>query len=92
MQYLRQTELFPPFPFPPVTYIDPSGTRVTTERSYLTPEVLKRPNLKVAIHATVTQILFSTKGELKRAVGVEFAREKVGPRYRVRAKQHIVLT
>lgn len=75
-----------------VTYIDPSGKRVTTETAYLTPEVLKRPNLKVAIHAHVTRILFTTHGGRKRAVGVEFARGQGGPLYRVRAKREVVLS
>lgn len=75
-----------------MTYIDSSGTRVTTESAYLTPDVLKRPNLKVAIRARVTRILFDTTGGSKTAVGVEFARDRGGPRYRVRAKQQVVLS
>lgn len=76
-----------------MTYINSSGKRVTTETSYLTPDVLKRPNLKVAVRAFVTRILFDTTGDSKKAVGVEFAQEKEkgGPRYRVRAKQQIIL-
>jgi choline dehydrogenase-like flavoprotein len=77
--------------FYPVTYISSSGKRVTTETAYLTPDVLKRPNLKVAVHAQVTRILFDTTGGSKKAVGVEFSREKGGPLYRVRAKQQVIL-
>jgi len=75
-----------------VTYIDSSGTRVNAETAYLTPDVLKRPNLKVAIHAHVTRILFTTRGGRKRAAGVEFAKDRNGPRYRVRAKHEVVLS
>ncbi|KAG8966798.1 hypothetical protein FRC03_011321 [Tulasnella sp. 419] len=56
------------------TYIDSRGRRVTVESSYLTPDVLSRPNLKVAIGAHVKRIRFeedSTRGT-KRAIGVEF--------------------
>ncbi|KAF8531934.1 alcohol oxidase [Gautieria morchelliformis] len=74
-----------------LTYINSSGTRVTTQSAYLSPEVMKRPNLKVAVHATVARILVEAIGESKKAVGVEFAREKDGPRCRVRATQQVVL-
>ncbi|KAF8523221.1 alcohol oxidase [Gautieria morchelliformis] len=75
-----------------LTYIDLSGTRVSAETAYLTPEVLKRPNLKVAIHSQATRIIFSTRGGSKRAVGVEFVKAKGGSRYRVRARQEVVLS
>ncbi|KAF8582803.1 GMC oxidoreductase [Ramaria rubella] len=84
-----------------MTYIDPTGTRVNTETAYLTPTVLRRPNLDVAIHAQVTRILFDTDTDTRRpsdgnavprAVGVEFAREKGGIRYTVRAKREVILS
>ena len=74
-----------------MTYIDDKGRRVTTESSYLTPEVLSRPNLKVAVYAHVTRILFDTTGDVKKAVGVEFSHNTGGPRYRVRVKKEVVL-
>ena len=43
---------------PAVTYIDRTGTRVSTESAYLTPAALARPNLVVATHARVTRVLF----------------------------------
>ncbi|KAF8516688.1 alcohol oxidase [Hysterangium stoloniferum] len=75
-----------------LTYIDKNGTRVTSESSYLTVDVLKRPNLKVAIHSHVTKIIFDTSGESKRATGVEFSNKKGGPRYRVKVKKEVVLS
>jgi choline dehydrogenase-like flavoprotein len=75
-----------------VTYVNSSGERVNAETAYLTPEVLKRPNLKVSINSPVTRIIFSTHGGNKRAVGVEFAKQKGGPRYRVRVRQEVVLS
>jgi len=74
-----------------VTYIDKNGRRVTTESAYITPEVLKRPNLKVAIFSTVTRVLFETTRDVKKAVGVEFARKRDGPKYCVRVKKEVVL-
>lgn len=74
-----------------MTYIDKAGQRVTTESAYLTPEVLKRKNLKVVIYSTVTKIIFDVTGGIKKAVGVEFARSKSGPRYRVSVKKEVVL-
>lgn len=74
-----------------MTYIDDKRARVTSETSYLTPDVLARPNLKVAIHATVTKIIFEKNGGETRAVAVEFAKNKNGPVYRARARQEIIV-
>ncbi|KAG8704498.1 hypothetical protein FRC09_003496 [Ceratobasidium sp. 395] len=70
-----------------MTYIAPTLTRCSAEAAYLTPSVLARPNLTVAINAHVTKILF----EGKRAVGVEFARNKDAPRYQARARKEVIL-
>ncbi|KAG8708464.1 hypothetical protein FRC09_001248 [Ceratobasidium sp. 395] len=70
-----------------MTYIGPTLTRCSAEAAYLTPSVLARPNLTVAINAHVTKILF----EGKRAVGVEFARSKDAPRYQARARKEVIL-
>ncbi|KDQ57074.1 aryl-alcohol oxidase [Jaapia argillacea MUCL 33604] len=75
-----------------MTYIDSRGRRVSTETAYLTPEVLSRPNLKVAIRAQVTKILFESVDGKHRAVGVEFAGDEKGPRFRAMAKQEVVLS
>jgi len=74
-----------------MTYIDSKGQRVSTESSYLTAEVLKRPNLTVATCVQVTRILCDAVGRKPKAVGVEFAGEKTGPRFRVKARKEIVL-
>ena len=75
-----------------MTYIDSKGRRVSTESAYLTSDVLNRPNLTIATHATVTKILFETKGGEKRAAGVEFSRKKGGPRFVVKARKEVVLS
>ncbi|KAM5537230.1 hypothetical protein V8D89_009163 [Ganoderma adspersum] len=73
-----------------MTFITPSGRRVTTEYAYLTPAVLARPNLKVIIRAQTTRVLFETSGPAPRAVGVEFALP-TGDKFRVRARKEVVL-
>ncbi|KIK99600.1 GMC oxidoreductase [Paxillus rubicundulus Ve08.2h10] len=76
-----------------VTYIDERGERVSAESAYLTPEVLARPNLKVATLARVTKILFETSAA-PRAVGVEFAEAKdrgASGRFRARALKEVIV-
>jgi choline dehydrogenase len=70
-----------------MTYITSTFSRCSAEAAYLTPNVLARPNLTVATNAHVTKVLF----ENKRAIGVEFARNKDAPRYRARARKEVVL-
>ncbi|KAH9030564.1 GMC oxidoreductase [Lactarius hengduanensis] len=74
-----------------MTYIDSRGSRVTTESAYLTPTVLSRPNLTVAVNASATRIIFDTTGSNPRAVGVEFASSRDGPRFHVRTKNEVIL-
>ncbi|KAF8882588.1 hypothetical protein BD779DRAFT_923170 [Infundibulicybe gibba] len=74
-----------------MTYIDQKRERVSSESAYLTGDVLARPNLKVAICAQVTQILFEKVGDTIRATGVEFSGTQNGPRYRARAKSEIIV-
>lgn len=75
-----------------MTYVDKRGERVTTESAYLTPGVLARPNLTVAIHAQVTQIVFEHSSSGPRAVGVEFATDLKGTRYRARARKEVIVS
>ena len=76
-----------------MTYVNRKFERVSSESAYLTPNVMARPNLTVAIHATVTQILFESQPTGKpRAVGVEFAKTEDGPRYQAKAKKEVILS
>jgi len=75
-----------------MTYINSKGRRVSAESAYLTPQVLSRPNLKVAVHAHVTRILFEKDGDLTRAVGVEFATARHEPRFVARAKKEVIIS
>ncbi|KZV93791.1 alcohol oxidase [Exidia glandulosa HHB12029] len=73
--------------------IDHRGQRSSTESAYFTPEVLARPNLHVLTGAHVTKILLAqdhTTGG-KRAIGIELASARDGPRYRVRARREVIL-
>ncbi|KAN0134588.1 hypothetical protein V8E53_007734 [Lactarius tabidus] len=74
-----------------LTYIDSRGCRVTTQSAYLTPTVLSRPNLTISVNTPATRIIFNTTGLIPRAVGVEFASSRDGPRFRIRAKKEVVL-
>ncbi|KAG8881244.1 hypothetical protein FRB97_009743 [Tulasnella sp. 331] len=74
------------------TYIDSKGRRMSTERAYLTPAVLARPNLKVAVGAQVLKIRFDHSAEQPRAIGVEFAQNKGGPVFFARAKREVILS
>ena len=71
--------------------MDPRGRRVSAENSYLTPEVLRRPNLRVVTSATVTKVVFDKSGDRPRAVGVEFTSSRNGPRFRAGAREEVVL-
>ena len=77
-----------------MTYVDKKFERVSSEAAYLTPDVWARSNLTVAIHATVTRILFEDQpSSVKpRAVGVEFSKTEDGPRYQARAKKEVILS
>ena len=57
---------------PIVTYIDAQGRRVTAESSYITANVLARPNLRILTKAPVARIITSTEDGIVSARGVEY--------------------
>lgn len=71
--------------------MDSRGRRVTAENAYLTPEVLRRPNLSVFISTTVTKVIFDKSGDQPRAVGVEFTSSRDGPVFEARARKEVIL-
>lgn len=75
-----------------MTYVDQNSKRVSSETAYLTPDVLARPNLKVATHTQVSRIIFEKTSQETRAVGVEFTRSENGPLYRAYARREVVLS
>jgi choline dehydrogenase len=77
-----------------MTYIDSKAERVTSETSYLTPDVLARPNLTVVTNAQVTKIVFNKNGEDTVATGVEFIENTVLPSktFKVYCRKEVVLS
>ncbi|KAJ6498124.1 alcohol oxidase [Mycena vitilis] len=71
-----------------MTYINAKGERVSTQSAYLTPEVLKRKNLAVLAHASVTKVLVESAG----AHAVEVSPEQ-NTTYRIiiKARKEVVL-
>ncbi|KAF7799205.1 hypothetical protein EIP86_010436 [Pleurotus ostreatoroseus] len=73
--------------------IDPNGRRVTTATAYLTPNVLARPNLTVAINMHVDKIVTkNVEGQGLRAVGVVVSTSPTSPSYGVCAKTEVILS
>lgn len=75
-----------------MTYVDDNHERVSSEAAYLTPDVLSRPNLNVAINATVTRILFQRDVEATVATGVEFTASDNGPLLQANAKKEVIIS
>ncbi|KZV90692.1 alcohol oxidase [Exidia glandulosa HHB12029] len=75
-----------------VTYVDKRGQRVSSETAYLSKTVLDRPNLTVAVGATVTRIIFDQSGALPRAVGVEFTKGPGEAKFGAIANKEVVLS
>ena len=74
-----------------MTYINSKGKRVTAESAYLTPDVLARPNLKIATHARVQRILFDSTSGTPVATGVEF-KDRAGKKFMAKARKEVVLS
>lgn len=74
-----------------MTYITPKGERATAESAYLPPKVLARPNLKVAIYARATRVLFEDVSGTPRAAGVEFM-DKSGTKFIAKARKEVVMS
>ncbi|THH14403.1 hypothetical protein EW146_g5923 [Bondarzewia mesenterica] len=78
-----------------MTFTDQSGKRSSAATAYLPPSVMSRSNLKVLTNIMVERILFSTPSEnggIPRAIGVELSPTATGPRYRIHAKQEVILS
>ena len=63
------------------------GKRWSSADAFLSPEVRRRPNLKIVLHAAAKRILF----EGKKAVGVEYA-DKKGQTHTVNASREVVVS
>ncbi|OAA60822.1 Glucose-methanol-choline oxidoreductase [Cordyceps fumosorosea ARSEF 2679] len=76
------------------TFIDSRGERSSMATAFLTPEVLRRPNLYVGCRAHVTRVLYDRMdaGKEPCAIGVEFQTKKGGERYEVHARREVILS
>ena len=57
----------------------------------MSPSVLNRSNLTVAITTQVEKILFDESGSEPRAIGVEVSKSPISLKYRTRAKREVIL-
>ncbi|KAG6014937.1 hypothetical protein E4U43_005999 [Claviceps pusilla] len=74
------------------SFIDSRGQRSSLATAFLSPKVLRRPNLYVACGAQVTRILFDRIHMSKpTAIGAEFQVSKRGERFQVHAKREVIL-
>ncbi|KAI9454085.1 GMC oxidoreductase, partial [Russula earlei] len=72
------------------TYID-KGQRYSPAVAYLTPTVLKRPNLTIAVNTIVEKVLIDESGPEPCAVGVEISKSPISPKYCITANREIIL-
>lgn len=75
-----------------VTEFQPSvSAGSSSATAYLNPEVLKRPNLTVAITVTTEKVLFTRTPEgAPKAVGVQLSSSRDGPRFAVAASREVI--
>ncbi|KAJ6506186.1 GMC oxidoreductase [Mycena vitilis] len=73
--------------------VDPTGERSSAATAYLTPEVLKRPNLTIAVETFTTRIVLEeTEGEVTpRATGVLVATQE-GRLFAVAARREVIVS
>ncbi|KAF8258550.1 GMC oxidoreductase [Lactarius quietus] len=67
------------------------GKRNSTAIAYLSPNVLSRPNLTVAINTMVEKVLFDQSGAEPRAIGVEVSKSPKSPKYCVAATREVII-
>lgn len=67
--------------------LDGKGQRHSVAQAYLSPSVLERPNLTVAIRTITEKILFEETLDGPRAIGVQLSKSASAQKYRVKAKK-----
>ena len=74
------------------TFIDSKGQRSSLATTYLSSEVLQRPNLYVACHARVTRLLFDIlSAKEPTAIGVELQSSRGADIFQVHARREVIL-
>ncbi|KAI0295100.1 GMC oxidoreductase [Multifurca ochricompacta] len=60
--------------------------------AYLSPDVLRRHNLTVAVTTVVEKILFDGSDLEPRAIGVEVSKSSSSPKYRIKANREVIIS
>ncbi|KAJ7222417.1 GMC oxidoreductase [Mycena pura] len=73
--------------------VDPKGERSSSATAYLTPEVLQRPNLTIAVETTVVRVVLEEKegAESPQATGVLVARQS-GRVFGVAVRREVIVS
>ncbi|CDO68788.1 GMC oxidoreductase [Trametes cinnabarina] len=72
--------------------VDEKHERSSTATAYLTSDVLRRPNLTVAVTVMTERILFAQTPEgAPRAVGIQVSSRRSGPRFAVGASKEVIV-
>ncbi|KAF7362284.1 Dehydrogenase str4 [Mycena venus] len=75
-----------------VRNVFPNGKRVSSATGYLTPAVMRRPNLTVAVECMTEKVVLSSNEKTPRATGVIFSTKRDGQRFYVPASREVVLS
>ncbi|KAJ7876158.1 GMC oxidoreductase, partial [Mycena olivaceomarginata] len=75
-----------------VRNVTPNGKRVSSATGYLTPAVMRRPNLTVAVECQTEKVVLTSDEKVPRATGVIFSTKRDGQRFFVPAAKEIILS
>ncbi|KAF7365330.1 Dehydrogenase str4 [Mycena venus] len=75
-----------------VRNVFPNGKRVSSATGYLTPAVMRRPNLTVAVECLTEKVVLSSDKKTPRATGVIFSTKRDGQRFYVPASREVILS
>ncbi|KAI0327372.1 GMC oxidoreductase [Cubamyces sp. BRFM 1775] len=77
---------------PFVATVDEKHERSSTATAYLSNDVLRRPNLTVAVSIMTEKVLFArTANGEPRAIGIQVSSSRSGPRFAVAADKEVIL-
>ncbi|KAE9398602.1 GMC oxidoreductase [Gymnopus androsaceus JB14] len=73
--------------------VGPNGERSSAATSYLTDDVLRRPNLTIAVQTVVSKVVFDSSGADKpHASGVLLMTRKNGPLFAAAARKEVIIS
>ncbi|KAH9894000.1 GMC oxidoreductase [Cubamyces lactineus] len=77
---------------PFVATVDEKHERSSTATAYISNDVLKRPNLTVAVSTMTEKVLFAkTPDGTPKAIGIQISSSRSGPRFAVAADKEVIL-